>query len=67
MSSYNQHVDRHDINDDYVSEATLPIGLNGTVIKCCLVPAMGGSDLCCSTIVNIGPGNSITYNDCVSY
>ena len=48
------HIDKHDNNGNYVSEAAVPIELNGTPIQCCLVPAVGTHDICCTTVVNIG-------------
>ena len=52
-SSYN-HIDTHDNNGNYISEVTIPIDLNGTLLECCFVPHVDDSDICCSVIVNIG-------------
>lgn len=53
-SSYHNHTDAHN-SENYISEAVVPVELDGALIQCCLVPAVGNSDIqCCSTVVNIG-------------
>ena len=53
-SFYYNHTDAHN-SENYISEAIVPVELNGTLAKCCLVPAMGNSEVqCCSIVVNIG-------------
>ena len=53
-TDYDNHTDAHN-NRNYISEAIVPVEFNGALAKCCLVPAMGNSEVqCCSTVVNIG-------------
>ena len=52
--SSHDHIDVHDSNGNYVSEATVSIKLNGMSVQCCMVPAVGYDHICCTTVVNIG-------------
>ena len=54
-SLYHRFIDTYDHHSGlYVSEAIVPTELNGTMLKCCLQTASAVSDICCTTIVNIG-------------